>query len=65
MNRGRVKIIRELEGNRATCRVFSLTFAPLPQEYKRELESHLQHRWELWWDTWVAPLLDELKKKER
>ena len=62
--RGRKTIIRELKENRDTCGVFSLTFAPLPEEYKENLEAHLKKRFHLWWNTWVAPLLEELEKKE-
>ena len=62
--RGRRVIIRELMGHRNTCELANMTFAPLPQEHKKALEKHWQESFELWWDTWILPKLQELMDKE-
>lgn len=57
-------IIDEIRAKKRNCSVCSMTFAPLPNaEARKVMEAYMQEHFDLWWDSWVAPLLDEIEKK--
>ena len=41
----------------------SMTFAPIPTEYKAKMEAHLELHFRLWWDTWIEQQLAYLEGK--
>ena len=62
-------LAREIARLRDTCGIHNTTFMPGGQ-LKPEQEEWLADRFRLWWDSWVAPLLEQLetkgsKKRER
>ncbi len=64
MRRGIQIIAREIKENVKSGIPYHLIFAPVKGlEDKEKLEAHLKERFELWANTWIIPLADEIIAK--
>ena len=65
----RKKLIQEIRHHKQQCRIADMTFAPIPVSYKATMQRVVQEQFDIWWESWIAPKLDELeaslKVKER
>lgn len=64
------ELIRELRERRKRAAFHDLTFLnteimtePLSIPQKHAVEQYVRKHFELWWDSWVAPLIDEAEKR--
>jgi len=64
-NRSRKAIIAEIREKGDRCGLHNMTFAPVPEDFKKALEDDQKQRFDSWWDSWIEPLLVELEKKEK
>lgn len=59
--------ISELKAHRDNCGLHWLTFAPyahkLTGEQRDQMEADLQHRFLLWWNTWIGPKLETIEQE--
>jgi len=60
-------LIRELRRMRDTAAFHSLaTFYTEPRlttQQRTTIENHIQEHFHNWWDSWMAPKIDEIEKK--
>lgn len=54
--------VQNLKHHRGTCALHYMTFEPIPEECKPEMEKHQRERFESWWDSWILPKLEEIEE---
>lgn len=63
MKRKNIDLIRELRERRERCAIHNMTFAPIPEGFKRELEKYQEARFQNWWATWIEPIIAEIEAR--
>jgi len=59
-------IVYELREHFKSAAPYSTTFIDgIPEKNKPEVQHQLQQKFESWWNSWIAPRLDELEGKGR
>ncbi|KKK93806.1 hypothetical protein LCGC14_2689190, partial [marine sediment metagenome] len=61
--KGMLEEIADMENSVEQCRIYDMTFAPIPEEHKMELKQWFKDNFKIWSDTWILPPLHKIKEE--
>jgi hypothetical protein len=63
LTKKQAKAIAEIRDSYKRHGLHGMTFAPIPQECKKEMEAFMQQHIRIWWESWIEPRLQDIESR--